>query len=91
VAIAITQAKFQQFLVKMSGDEGVGYISPITYQCLFRPAFDNIRAAHSNSAEAVEAINVSGCQFEIDNYGHFSPFNKPSSKLIKTRLLSSLI
>ncbi|KAI6183491.1 hypothetical protein M3Y97_00494800 [Aphelenchoides bicaudatus] len=43
----------------MSADEGVGYVSPITYQCLFRPAFDNIRATHSNSAEAVEAINES--------------------------------
>lgn len=45
----------------MSADEGVGYISPITYQCLFRPAFDNIRPVHSESLEAVEAINVTSC------------------------------
>lgn len=42
----------------MSAEEGVGYLSPITYQCLYRPAFDNIRDTHSGTSEAVNAINV---------------------------------
>ena len=43
----------------MVADEGVGYLAPVTYQCLYRPAIEHIRAAHSTSVEAAEAVNVS--------------------------------
>ncbi|KAI6242102.1 Programmed cell death protein 10 [Aphelenchoides fujianensis] len=66
---------------EMDAEEGVGYLAPVTFHCLFRPALEKIKTARSNDPEAVEAIDaVQQAFFQADK-------DSPSFLFDLTRLL----
>lgn len=39
-------------------DEGVGYLSAMTYYSLYNASFERLKKAHAENADAVGALNV---------------------------------
>lgn len=39
-------------------DEGGGYLSAMTYHCLYNASFERLKKAHAENSNAIEALNV---------------------------------